>query len=272
MSPILTRMIGAGSAGSGFGFGRRRGGPSGPSGPDGSTSILAAGSPLQIANSLGTTPSTGVYWFKNPGYNSNTPFECLADWSVYSSGVMILCGTNIIDNSTRSFSEFGTEATTSSGTVGFRNNYYLPSKNILSNWSGDTANRFMVGMTPQSGTSISNSSNGRWYVMNVAPSTASVMFDNAIGNGEFTGSVSASSSGTTGTFYWSTSHGNSIYQMATSSDTVNSNLWMETRTGGSDGNHSPIVYGNNSGTYYIANNPYSSRWMFMGFSPNNILS
>ena len=31
MSPILTRMIGAGSAGSGFGFGRRRGGASGPS-------------------------------------------------------------------------------------------------------------------------------------------------------------------------------------------------------------------------------------------------
>jgi hypothetical protein len=239
---------------------------------DGSSSANAAGSPYEISLALQSTPSTGIYWFKNSGYNSGTSFQCLADWSVYSTGVMILCGTNISDNSTRSFSEFGTEATTSSGTVGFRNNYYLPSKTILSNWSGDTANRFMVGMTPQSGTSISNSSGARWYVMNVAPSTASVMFDNGVGTGEFTGSVSASSSGTTGTFYWSTSHGNSIYQMATSSDTVNNNLWMETRIGGSDGNHSPIVYGNNSGTYYIVNNPYSSRWMFMGFSPNNILS
>jgi len=271
MSPILTRMIGAGSAGSGFGFGRRRN-VGGALSLDGSSSILAAGSPLQIANSLGTTPSTGVYWFKNPGYNSNTPFECLADWSVYSSGVMILCGTNITDNSTRSFFEFGTAATSSSGTIGFRNNYYVPSYNILSNWSGDTANRFMAGMTPQSGTSILNSSNGKWHVMNVTPSTASSMFDNAPGTAEFTGSVSASSSGTTGTFYWSTSHGGLIYQMATSSDTVNSNLWMETRVGGSDGNHSPIVYGNNNGTYYIVNSPYSSRWMFMGFSPNNIIS
>jgi len=239
---------------------------------DGSSSANAAGSPLEIANSLGTTPPSGIYWFKNPGYDSNTPFQCLADWSVYSSGVMILCGTNMTDNSIRSFSEFGTAATTSSGTVGFRNNYYIPSYNILSTWTGDTSSRFMIGMTAQDGTSISGSSNKRWFVMNVSPSTAAVMFDNAPTTGEFTGSVSASSSGTTGNFYWSTSHGNSIYQMATSSDTINSNLWMETRTGGSDGNHSPIVYGNNNGTYYIVFAPFTSRWMFMGFSPNNIAS
>jgi len=266
MAPIFT--------GSKLGFGRVDGGTTRSPGSnlDGSSSILAAGSPLQIANNLGTTPSSGIYWFKNPGYNSNTPFQCLADWSVYSSGVMILCGTNITDASTRSFSEFGTAATTSSGTVGFRNDYYIPSYSLLTSWSGDTSSRFMIGMTAQNGTSISSSSDKRWFVINVSPSTAAGMFDNGVGTGEFTGSVSASSSGTTGSFYWSTSHGNSIYQMATSSDTVNNNLWMETRTGGSDTNHSPIVWGNNNGTYYVVSAPFTSRWVFMGFSPNNIIS
>lgn len=236
---------------------------------DGSSSANAAGSPLEISLALGTTPSTGVYWFKNPGYNSNTPFQCLADWSVFSQGVMIFCGTNISDNGTRSFSDWGTAATSSSGTPGFRNNFYLPSANLLSSWTGDSNRKFMLGQTAQNGATIAASGDRRWYVMDVTPGVGKAMFDGAPSLGEFKGRVSSSSSGTTSSFWWSTSHGNSIYQMATDSDTVNANLWMETRDGGGDGNHSPVVWGNNNGTYYIVAAPFTSRWMFMGFSPNN---
>jgi hypothetical protein len=60
MSPILTRMIGAGSAGSGFGFGRRRGGASGPSfSATGGTVTTAAGKTIHTFTSSGTFTASG---------------------------------------------------------------------------------------------------------------------------------------------------------------------------------------------------------------------
>ena len=109
--------------------------------------------------------------------------------------------------------------------------------------------------------------------MDVSPLTGRNMFDNAPGTGQYTGSVSAASVNNHDTgFYWSTSHGDSIYQMTGSGNTVNSDLWMETRTGGSDGNHSAVVWGDSVGTYYNSNSPWTDRWCFMGFSPNNVLA
>jgi len=58
MSPILTRMIGAGSAGSGFGFGRRRGG---------GTAVFSATGGTVTAE--GITPGNGYRYhvFTAPG-------------------------------------------------------------------------------------------------------------------------------------------------------------------------------------------------------------
>lgn len=230
-----------------------------------------SGSPKQIKQVLGSTPSTGVYWFANPGYNGGTAFQALADWSVVTDGVLIFSGNNIGNNATRSWEEWGTASTANSGTIGYRSTFRIDAANILSNWTGDTNSRFMLGMTEQNGSNLSGSGK-RWFIMNASPSTGKTMFDNAPGTGEFTGSITGSSSGNTGSFYWSTSHGNSIYQMTGSSNTVNSDLWMETRVGGSDGNHTPVVWGDSVGSYYAQNAPFTNRWMFMGFIPNNILS
>ena len=227
-----------------------------------------AKSPLQIKRIIGS-PLSGTYWFSNSGFNSGNAFSAYVDFAI-GDGYIIFCGLNKTDASTNNWSQWGTAATSVVGTPGFRNDFYLQSANLLSGWSGDTSNSFILGMTTQNGTSISDASDKRWFVINQNLSTAQQMFDNAPSVGQYTGSVKASSSGTTGSYYWTTSHGNSIYQMATSSDTVNANLWMETRDGGTDANHSAIVYGNNNGAYYISNPPFTSRWMFMGFSPNNL--
>ena len=225
-------------------------------------------SPKHLKQVLGSTPSTGVYWFANQGYNNNTPFQALADWSVVTDGVLIFSGNNIGNNATRSWAEWGTASTANSGSIGYRSTFRIDAANILANWTGDTNSRFMVGMTEQNGSNLSGSGK-RWFIMNVSPSTGKEMFDGAVGTGQYTGSITGSSSGNPGNFYWSTSHGNSIYQMTGNSNTVNSDLWMENRTGGSDGNHSPVVWGDSVGQYYIVNAPFSNRWMFMGFIPNN---
>ena len=240
---------------------------------DGASSTTAAHSPYDIKQNIGSTPSSGVYWIKNGGINSGTPFQVFCDWSLNSTyGHIILCGKAISSNGTMSFSEWGTAATSSSGNPGINNDFYVPSATYLNGWSGDTRNRFIVGMTQRNNsTSISANGSPHWFELNVSPSTGKAMWDGAPGTGTYNGNyVVASSSGTTGAFYWGTSHGNSIYQAARSTgDSVNSNLWMETRTGGSDGNHSGVVWGNGTGQYYITNAPYTTRWLFMGFSPNN---
>ena len=240
---------------------------------DGSDAANAAGSPYEIAQAYGSsTPPTGVYHFKNSGFNGGGAFTALADWSVYPDGVLIFVGNHITNNDTRSFSDFGTASTGNSGTKGYRNSFRMDAAGMLSAWSGDTNNKFMVGMTTNDGSSLSSSSSKNWFVMDVSPSVGKNMFDNAPGTGAFTGSVSAASvSNHDNNFYWTTSHGNSIYQLTGGADTVNSDLWMETRTGGSDGNHSAVVWGDSVGQYYITNAPWTNRWVFMGFSPNNIL-
>jgi len=238
---------------------------------NGTSSSRAAGSPYQIAQNTSGTPSTGVYWLKNSGYNSGNPFQILCDWSLNSTyGHIILCGLNRTNNAINSYSSWGTASTGTSGTRGILNDFYEPSANILNGWSGDSRNRFIVGMTQRSSsTSLSAAGSPQWFEMNLSPSSAKGVWDNQPGVGQYTGSIGASSSGTTGSYYYTTSHGNSIWQMTTSSNTVNSNLWMEMRVGGNDGNHSGVVWGSGNGSYYVANAPYTSRFLFMGFSPNN---
>jgi len=241
---------------------------------DGTSSTTAAHSPYDIKQNIGSTPSTGVYWIKNGGINSGTPFQVLCDWSLNSTyGHIILCGKAMNDNSIVSFTEWGTAGTSNSGNPGVNNDFYSSPATYLNGWSGDTRNRFIVGMTRRNNsTSLSANGDPNWFELNVTPSTGKVMWDNAPGTGGYNSSnlVVASSSGTTGAFYWSTSHGDSIYQASkTTSDSVNSNLWMETRIGGNDGNHSGIVWGDGGGTYYGGNKPYATRWLFMGFSPDN---
>ena len=241
---------------------------------DGSDAANAAGSPYEIAQAYGSsTPPTGVYHFKNSGFNGGGAFTALADWSVYPDGVLIFVGNRITNNDTRSWSDFGTGSTGNSGTKGYRNTFRVDADGMLSQWQGDTNNKFMIGMTTNNGSSLSGSSSANWFVIDVSPLTARNMFRTAPGTGQYTGSVSAASvSNHDNNFYWSTSHGNSIYQMTGGADTVNSDLWMETRLGGSDGNHSPVVWGDSVGTYYIVGAPWTDRWCFMGFSPNNVLA
>ena len=52
---------------------------------------------------------------------------------------------------------------------------------------------------------------------------------------------------------------------------------METRTGGSDTNHTPVVFSTGEGNYYKGNADTGTfgsfdyyRWLFMGFSPSNM--
>ena len=241
---------------------------------DGSDANNAAGSPYEIALAYGSsTPPTGLYYFKNSGFNSNGAFTALADWSVYPNGVLIFVGNHITNNDTRSWADFGTAGTGNSGTKGYRNTFRVDADGMLSQWSGDTNNKFMIGMTTNDGSSLSGSTSKNWFVIDVSPSTARNMFRSAPGTGQYTGSVSAASvNNHDNNFYWTTSHGNSIYQMSGGGDTVNSDLWMETRIAGNDGNHSPVVWGNSDGQYYNSNRPWSNRWCFMGFSPNNVLA
>jgi hypothetical protein len=98
------------------------------------------------------------------------------------------------------------------------------------------------------------------------------MFDDAPTVGQFSinGGIVTTSTGASGRIYYTTSHGNSIYQMTnTSADSVNASLWFETRVGGSDTNHTPCVWAAGNGTYYGATAPFTSRWMFIAISPDN---
>jgi hypothetical protein len=221
--------------------------------------------------------SSGLYYFSNPGYNGGAAFQAFADMSV-GDGYIILCGVTKTDDSIASWSEFGTAATGASGTPGFRNNFYLPSANILSSWTGDTNNKFIVGQASNNGSDLTGAAAKNWFVLDLTPAIAKTWFDNNPGTPEFTGDVSASSSGSgLGNYSWSSTHGNEIWQMyKTSGGAVNSRLWMETRTGGGDTNHSPVVFSTGEGNYYKGNadtggfgssNYY--RWVFMGFSPSN---
>jgi len=242
---------------------------------DGSSSALAAASPYAIAQTTGTTPSTGQYWISNSGVNSGTAQQLFCDWSLDSTyGHIILTGMIRTDASINDYNYFGTNATGNAGTKGVNSDFYSPSSTILSGWSGDSRSRFIVGMTQRnSSSSISAAGSPHWFELSVTPSYAQGMFDNQPGIGAFTGTVTRSSGlgETDQDFYYTTSHGDSIWQLVkATSSTVNANMWMEMRVGGSDGNHAASVWGSGDGTYYAGNGHYTNRWLFMGFSPNNL--
>ena len=238
---------------------------------NGSTTQRAAPSPKYL-KSIGITTS-GNYWFKNVGYNSGTPFAAYADMSV-GDGYIITSGIQLSGSVATSYSEFGTAATTASGSIAYNSNFHLATANILSGWSGDTTNRFIVGSTNRSGSDIATSSGKDWFVLNITPSVAKTWFDNTPGTAEYSGTVVASSSGTipnSGATVWSSGHGGGVMQLNSRSTVrVNAELWMELRDSGTDSNHSAVVYGDGNGSYYAGGNPYSTRWMFMGFSPGNM--
>ena len=242
-------------------------------GAPGSSASYPAASPYAMRQLIGTTPAPGVYWFSNAGYNSGTAFQAYADWSTDSTyGMMVICGYLIADYSAVSFTNFGTAATTSSGTPGFRNTYYLPNYNLLSNWTGNTRNRNYLGMTSQTGGTNIASATNQWLLMNLSLTTFRNMFDNAPSVGEYddNSGIVTTSTGASGRLYYTTSHGNAIYQMTNAGNTVNANLWFETRDGGSDANHSPMVWAAGNGAYAISNGPFLSRWMFLAISPDNV--
>lgn len=243
---------------------------------DGSFPDRAAPSPKFLKDNGILT--SGVYWFKNSGYNSGIPFQAYADMSV-GDGFIITCGYSVSDDSIVSWSQFGTEATSNSGTYGFRNNFYM-ANSILTNWSGDSNNRFIVGQTSNNGVSINSSSAKNWFVLNISPSVAKNWFDNNPGTPEFSANVVSSSSGLgLASYSWSSTHGNSIWQLyRTSGGGVNSRLWMETRTGGGDTNHTGVVFNSGEGSYYKGSGDTGGfgtwnyyRWLFMGFSPSNMI-
>jgi hypothetical protein len=254
---------------------------------DGSSSAKASGSPYQIATVTGSTPTNGVYWFQNSGYNSGTPFQAYADWSVsnYSTnGVMILTQQIVQGMVINNFTDLGTASTGTSGTRGHNNTFREPTANILSNWSGDTANRGIVGQYKQStGSSLGSASNSHWIEISKSPSVFKTMFDNIPGGAEFTGTISARSVGGTGSFLWSRSN-NGEYpnhlQMSnsTSQGTWNVDMYLEYRQAGGDSNHSFHLAPDGNGNYANANNDGVSAYNggsqnrvgWFGFSPNNI--
>jgi hypothetical protein len=249
--------------------------------PDGSTSAKASGSPAQIASTLGTTPTNGVYWYKNTGYNSNTPFQAYTDWSVNgNTGYMILTQSQISGAAITNYVDVGTGSTSVSGTRGHNNTFREPTFNILGNWSGDTSNRCLVGQYRTStGTTLATGTNLQWIQIAVTPATFRNMFDNIPGPGEFTGTISARSAGGTGNFYWSKN--NSEYpnhnQMgnALTDNGWNGNNYIEIRQAGGDGNHSYFVAGDGGGSYWAASLGYNGgsgeRVGFFGFAPNNVI-
>ena len=241
----------------------------------GAAAATAAFSPKHLKNNGITT--SGTYWLKNAGYNSGNAFQAYVDFT-HGDGYIIINGYAVSDDSPVSWSQWGTEATSNSGTPGYRNNFYT-NNSILTGWTGDANNRFILGQTSNSGTDVSSAGAKNWFVLNLTPAIAKTWFDNAPGTPEFQGNVIISSSGSGLTAYsWSSTHGNSIYQMyRTSGGSVNDRLWMETRTGGGDTNHSGVVFSTGEGNYLkgnadtggFGNYPYY-RWLFMGFSPSNV--
>jgi hypothetical protein len=248
---------------------------------DGSTSARAAGSPAQIATVMGSTPTNGVYWYKNSGYNSGTAFQAYTDWSINSNtGYMILTQIQLSGASVTNFTDVGTLSTSVSGTRGHNNTFREPTATILSNWSGDTSNRCIVGQYRTStGTTLATGTNLQWIQMAVTPATFKLMFDNVPGVGEFTGTISARSAGGTGSFYYSKN--NSEYsnhlQMgnAITDNGWNGNNYLEIRQNGGDANHGFFVAGDGSGAYYAAslalNGGSSERVGFFAFAPNNVI-
>lgn len=250
---------------------------------DGSTSAKAAGSPQQIATVLGTTPSNGVYYFQNSGYNSGSPFQAYCDWSISnynSTGIMILTQKNSIPTSSvTNFSELGTDAGSVSGTRGHGNTFTEQTNNILAGWSGDTASRAIAGMYADNGSigsDLDDTSTLNWIEFSVTPLVFRNMFDNTPGGGEFSGTISARSVGGTGSFYWS-KHGHSEYpnhlQMgnSTSNSGWNGSNYMEIRRAGGDSNHGFFVRADGNGAYSnTSNGGQFTKVGFFGFSPNNI--
>jgi hypothetical protein len=238
----------------------------------GSSSSYPAASPYAITVARGSTPTSGVYWFSNSGYNAGGAFQAYADWSTDSTyGMLVLCGYLISDSSAVSLTQYGTAATSAAGTPNFRSTHNLASYTLLSGWTGNSRDRCYVGMTAQSGGSNIATATNQWLLMNTSFTVFRNMFDNTPGTGEFdfvTGIVNTST-GASGRLYYTTSHGNYIYQMTNAGNTINGNLWFETRDGGSDSNHSPCVWAAGNGAYYVNYAPFTSRWMFMAISPNN---
>jgi hypothetical protein len=266
----------------GFGFGKvAAGGGALSIFLDGSSSSLAAGSPLQIANSLGTIPSSGVYWFKNPGYNSNTPFQAYTDWSINNNtGYMILTQSQISGQVITNFTDVGTNSTSISGTRGHNNTFREPTSNILGNWSGDTSNRCIIGMyRTGTGSNLTSTSYLNWIQPDVTPLVFRNMFNDVPSGGEFVGTLSARSAGGTGNFYWSKSSSGEYpdhLQMhnAQSNGTWNQENYIEIRQAGGDTNHSYFIAGDGGGGYYMNSLAYNGgsqdRVGFFGFAPNNI--
>ena len=248
---------------------------------DGSTSARAAGSPAQIASVIGSTPTNGVYWYKNSGYDSGTPFQVYTDWSINSNtGYMILTQSQLSGTLISNFTDVGTLSTSVSGTRGHNNTFREPTATILSNWSGDTSNRCIVGQYRTStGTTLATGTNLQWIQIAVTPATFKLMFDNVPSNGEFTGSISARSAGGTGSFYYSKN--NSEYpnhlQMgnALTDNGWNGSNYVEIRQAGGDTNHAFFVAGDGNGSYYAASLSYNGgsaeRVGFFGFAPNNVI-
>ena len=254
---------------------------------DGSSSAKASGSPYQIATVTGSTPSNGVYWFQNSGYNSGNPFQAYADWSIsnYSTnGIMILTQQIVQGMVITNFTDLGTASTSTSGTRGHGNTFREPTATILSNWSGDTANRGIVGQYQQStGSSLGSASYLQWIEISKSPSVFKTMFDNVPAGGEFTGTISARSAGGTGSFYWSRSSSSEYpnhLQMSASgtNDTWNQGMYIEYRQAGSDTNHSYHIAADGNGAYANAssnglrayNGNSTNRVGWFGFSPNNV--
>jgi len=241
----------------------------------GSSASYPAASPYAIRLVYGYTPTAGVYWFSNPGYNSGSAFQAYADWTTDSTyGLMVICGWLVNDNSITSFSAWGTAATTSAGTPGFRTTHNLPSYNILTGWTGNNRNRTYLGQVSQSGGSSIGSTTNQWILMDTSFILFRNMFDNAPATSEYDIAMGVvnSSTGSSGRLYWSTNHaGTQVYQMSSAGITLNTNLWYETRDpAGNDGNHSPMVWASGNGNYYTSNPNFTSRWMFMAISPDNV--
>ena len=250
---------------------------------DGSSSARASGSPQQIATVMGTTPPNGVYYFTNSGYNSGSAFQAYCDWSISnynSTGIMILTQLdNIPISSVTNFAQLGTDSGSVSGTRGHGNTFTEQTNNILANWSGDTANRGIVGMYQDSniGSDLDDTSNLNWIELSVTPLVFRNMFDNTPSGGEFSGTISARSAGGTGSFYWS-KHGHSEYpnhlQMgnSTSNSGWNGSNYMEIRRAGTDTNHGFFIKGDGNGGYSNDGNQAFTKVGFFGFSPNNVRS
>jgi hypothetical protein len=253
---------------------------------DGSTSAKASGSPYQIATITGSAPTNGVYWFQNSGYNSGNPFQAYADWSIANyntNGIIILSQQNLSGTPTTNFTDLGTASTSVSGTRGHGNDFREPSATILSNWSGDTANRGIVGQYRQStGTSLGTASYSLWIEISKSPLVFKTMFDDIPGGGEFTGTISARSVGGTGSFYWARSNSGEYpnhLQMAnsTSEGNYNADMYLEYKQAGADPNHSFHLAPDGNGDYANSGagiNAYNggsqNRVGWFGFSPNNV--